>query len=174
MRVLLHLLVRAQVEQPAGGVVGACGAAQRGQSRRRCDRGSGDAQVDTLRWPIERVREQQSGGRGGNGRAGVPVENASPLGKKWTALISDSWPVNVCVGHASLLMSQILAAASHAPETKMFFFGAIEMLITSPLCPFIPPYCFFCWPVSTSHSMQLMSPDEVRIVASSRKRQQER
>ena len=100
-----------------------------------------------------------------------PVEKASALGKKCTALMSDSWPVKVCV-HFSSGVLHTLAVASHAPETNILPPpGATEMLMTSPLCS---AYCFSCEPEATSHSMQLMSPEEVMIFWSSTKRQHER
>ena len=74
-----------------------------------------------------------------------PVAKASPLGKKLTkaelsvkstandrhthvtALISDSWPENVCVAFP-LRISQSLAVASHAPDTKTFWLGPKDKL----------------------------------------------
>lgn len=62
------------------------------------------------------------------------------------ALISDSWPVNVCL-HMPSLTSQSLAEASQAPETNNLVSGASERLITSPVCP---ANVVVCWPVSMS------------------------
>lgn len=56
-----------------------------------------------------------------------PVPKASPLGKNWTALISDSCPTNVWT-HLPFLISQTFAVASQAPETKMFLSGAMDKL----------------------------------------------
>jgi len=44
-----------------------------------------------------------------------------------TALMSDSWPVNVCVARP-LRISQSFAVASQAPETKTFWLGPSERL----------------------------------------------
>lgn len=63
-----------------------------------------------------------------------------------TALISDSWPVNVCL-HMPSRMSQSLAEASQAPETKVRLSGERERLITSPVWPVKP---VVCCPVSMS------------------------
>lgn len=99
-----------------------------------------------------------------------PVPKASPLGKNLkinyvdyaTALISDSWPVKVWT-QRPVLISQILAVASQAADTKMFLSGLKERLITSPLWSensnvFIP--------ASISHSMQVISPDDEIICRS--------
>lgn len=75
-----------------------------------------------------------------------PVANASPFGKNLnrireqgalifaqqnftycTALMSDSWPVNVCVARP-LRISQSFAVASQAPETKTFWLGPSDRL----------------------------------------------
>lgn len=64
-----------------------------------------------------------------------------------TALMSDSWPVNVCL-HMLSLMSQSLMEASQAPEMKVRESGANDRLITSPLWP---ENSVVCWPVSMSH-----------------------
>jgi hypothetical protein len=45
----------------------------------------------------------------------------------FTALMSDSWPVNVWVARP-LRISQSLAVASQAPETKTFWLGPSERL----------------------------------------------
>merc|ERR1712130_638083 len=47
-----------------------------------------------------------------------PVANAFPFGKNVTALMSDSWPVKVCLQMPSRT-SQSFAEASQAPETKV-------------------------------------------------------
>ena len=103
-----------------------------------------------------------------------PVEKALPSGKKETALMSDSWPAKVRTALPCALMSQTLAKASQAPDTKIDGVpGEAEIDMTSPL---------WSWkvqklvPASTSHNMQVMSPEEVRIFSPSgpRKRQQER
>jgi hypothetical protein len=44
-----------------------------------------------------------------------------------TALISDSWPVNVCTA-LPVLMSHTFAVASQAPDTNRLAFGASDML----------------------------------------------
>ena len=103
----------------------------------------------------------------------LPVENALASPKKLTALMSDSCPLKVRQLPGSL-MSHTLARASHAPETKtrpLSGIGAIDM--TSPLWS---SKVLVCWPVSTSHSMQVISPEEVRMVLPfwPRKRQHER
>ena len=67
-----------------------------------------------------------------------------------------------------------LAVASHAPETKILtLIGEGEIDITSPLWS---EYCCSFWPLSTSHSMHVISPEEVRILFpfEEMKRQQER
>lgn len=56
-----------------------------------------------------------------------PVPMALPLGKNWTELISDSCPANVWT-HRLARISQTLAVASQAPETKMFGFGLKDKL----------------------------------------------
>lgn len=63
------------------------------------------------------------------------------------ALMSDSWPVNVC-RHIPSRTSQSLAEASHAPDTNSLVSGARERLMTSPVCPV---KVVVCWPVSMSH-----------------------
>ena len=64
------------------------------------------------------------------------------------ALMSDSWPVNVC-RHIPSRTSHSLAEASQAPETNSLVSGARDRLITSPVCPV---NVVVCWPVSMSHS----------------------
>lgn len=49
-----------------------------------------------------------------------------------TALISDSWPVNVCVARP-LRISQSLAVASQAPETNTFWLGPRDKLTEAVL-----------------------------------------
>ena len=63
------------------------------------------------------------------------------------ALMSDSWPVKVCL-HIPSLTSHSLADASHAPDTNSRVSGARDRLITSPVCP---AKVVVCWPVSMSH-----------------------
>ena len=48
-----------------------------------------------------------------------PVPKAWKLGKKATAFMSDSWPVNVCI-HRPVRTSHSLAAASQPPDTNVF------------------------------------------------------
>lgn len=113
------------------------------------------------------------------------------------ALISDSWPVKVCL-HMPSRISQSLAEASQAPETNNRESGARDRLMTSPVCP---ANVVVCWPVSMSQSAlenqtgyqdtndlmyttqlragkggthQVVSPELVTIWLSSRKRQQDR
>lgn len=64
------------------------------------------------------------------------------------ALMSDSWPVNVCL-HMPSRTSQSLAEASQAPETNNRASGANDRLMTSPVCP---ANVVVCWPVSMSQS----------------------
>lgn len=64
------------------------------------------------------------------------------------ALMSDSWPVNVCL-HMPSRTSQSLAEASQAPETNNLESGASDRLMTSPVCP---ANVVVCWPVSMSQS----------------------
>lgn len=64
------------------------------------------------------------------------------------ALISDSWPVKVCL-HMPSRISQSLAEASQAPETNNRESGARDRLMTSPVCP---ANVVVCWPVSMSQS----------------------
>lgn len=94
-----------------------------------------------------------------------------------------------------------LEVASHAPDTNVLLSGPTDRLITSPVCPW---KAIVCWPLSISHSPlwrrgkkfthiqialqmqapptnftlikahQLISPEEVRIRESSRKRHDER
>lgn len=119
------------------------------------------------------------------------------------ALMSDSWPVKVCL-HMPSRTSQSLAEASQAPETNNRESGAKDRLMTSPVCP---ANVVVCWPVSMSQSAlqkkihrfsspfvqwtngkllhvnvdliqhvthQVVSPELVTIWLSSRKRQQDR
>lgn len=113
------------------------------------------------------------------------------------ALMSDSWPVKVCL-HMPSRISQSLAEASQAPETNNRESGARDRLMTSPVCP---ANVVVCWPVSMSQSAlekanrpsgnqrlaflqqlrsgkhgtyQVVSPELVTIWLSSRKRQQDR
>ena len=60
---------------------------------------------------------------------------------------------------------------SHLPETKVLLSGESAKLMASPAWPL---NVVVCWPVSISHWAQVMSPLEVRICVSSRKRQQDR
>src|ERR1700675_4445617 len=87
------------------------------------------------------------------------------------ALMSDSWPAKVWTALPARI-SHSLAKASQAPETKVFWLvGLMLMLITSPR-----------WsansvtfdPVSTSHFIQVISPEEVKMLRSLMNRQQER
>lgn len=64
------------------------------------------------------------------------------------ALMSDSWPVKVCL-HMPSRISQSLAEASQAPETNNRESGARDRLMTSPVCP---ANVVVCWPVSMSQS----------------------
>lgn len=64
------------------------------------------------------------------------------------ALMSDSWPVKVCL-HMPSRTSQSLAEASQAPETNNRESGAKDRLMTSPVCP---ANVVVCWPVSMSQS----------------------
>lgn len=64
-----------------------------------------------------------------------------------TAFISLSWPGKVCL-HDPSRISQSLALASHAPETKVRISGANDRDITSPVWPRNEVHC---WPVSISH-----------------------
>merc|ERR1711988_1172382 len=69
-------------------------------------------------------------------------------------------------------MSQILAVASQAPDMKTLGSpGLRETLMTSPLWSL---NCDLREDVSMSHSMQLISPDDVISDLSSKKRQEER
>lgn len=63
------------------------------------------------------------------------------------ALMSDSWPVNVCRQVPSRT-SQSLALASQAPEMKSLKSGETARLMQSPVCP---TNTVFCCPVSMSH-----------------------
>lgn len=63
------------------------------------------------------------------------------------ALMSDSWPVNVCRQVPSRT-SQSLALASQAPEMKSLKSGDTDRLMQSPVCPI---NTVFCCPVSISH-----------------------
>lgn len=63
-----------------------------------------------------------------------------------TALMSDSWPGNVCL-HIPSRMSHSLADASQAPEIKVRMSGDSERDITSPVWPV---KAVTCWPVSMS------------------------
>lgn len=56
-----------------------------------------------------------------------PVANALPSGKNWTALISESWPINVCT-HFLLLISHTFAVESQAPVTNIFGDGPNDKL----------------------------------------------
>ena len=49
------------------------------------------------------------------------------FGTDWTALMSDSCPVNVCTAFPDRT-SQTLAVASHAPETNRFWFDDRDSL----------------------------------------------
>lgn len=62
------------------------------------------------------------------------------------ALMSDSWPVKVCL-HMPSRTSQSLAEASQAPDTNSLVSGARDRLITSPVWP---ANVVVCWPVSMS------------------------
>lgn len=62
------------------------------------------------------------------------------------ALMSDSWPVKVCL-HMPSLISQSLAEASQAPETNKRASGARDRDITSPVWP---ANVVVCCPVSMS------------------------
>lgn len=64
-----------------------------------------------------------------------------------------------------------LAEASHAPDTNVRVSGARDKDITSPVCPVND---VICWPVSISQRAQVMSPEDVTIWLSSRKRQQDK
>lgn len=113
------------------------------------------------------------------------------------ALMSDSWPVNVCRQVPSRT-SQSLALASQAPEMKSLKSGDTARLMQSPVCP---TNTVFCCPVSISHRVlqgggevvtrkarpeltpspapsvrphHVVSPELVTMLLSSRKRQQER
>lgn len=63
-----------------------------------------------------------------------------------TALMSDSWPGNVCL-HIPSRMSQSLAEASQAPEMNVRMSGESDNDITSPVWPV---NAVTCWPVSMS------------------------
>lgn len=76
-----------------------------------------------------------------------------------TALISLSWPGNVCL-HWPSRMSHSLADASHAPDTNALQCGDSDRAITSPVCPMNE---VTCWPVSMSHRPHDMSPELVTI-----------
>lgn len=65
-----------------------------------------------------------------------------------TALMSETWPVKVCL-HMPSRMSQSLEEASQAPDTKVLESGLSDRLITSPVWPV---KLVACWPVSISHS----------------------
>src|SRR5277367_6322636 len=87
------------------------------------------------------------------------------------ALISDSCPAKVCTALPAR-MSQSFANASQAPETKVLLFvGLMLMLMTSPKWS---ANSVTLAPVSRSHFIQVMSPDEVRMARSLINRQQER
>lgn len=64
------------------------------------------------------------------------------------ALMSDSWPVKVCL-HMPSRTSQSLAEASQAPETNNRESGYKDKLMTSPVWP---ANVVVCWPVSMSQS----------------------
>ena len=88
-----------------------------------------------------------------------PVAKANPFGKNVTALMSLSWPGNVCL-HCPSRMSHSLAEASQAPLTKARHCGDRDKAITSPVCPRKE---VTCWPVSMSHRPHDMSPELVTI-----------
>ena len=76
-----------------------------------------------------------------------PLLRPNEGGLTQMALMSDSWPVKVCL-HIPSLTSHSLADASHAPDTNSRVSGARDRLITSPVCP---AKVVVCWPVSMSH-----------------------
>lgn len=65
-----------------------------------------------------------------------------------TALMSEKWPVKVCL-HMPSRISHSLEEASQAPDTKVLESGLSDRLITSPVWPV---KLVACWPVSISHS----------------------
>lgn len=78
---------------------------------------------------------------------GVVPGAGAQRGLTQMALMSDSWPVNVCRQVPSRT-SQSLALASQAPETKSLKSGDTARLMQSPVCP---TNTVFCCPVSISH-----------------------
>lgn len=84
--------------------------------------------------------------------------------------MSDSCPENVCT-QFPVLMSHTFAVESHAPDTKMFLSGEREMAMTSPVWS---AKSIAFTPVSMSHNLQVVSPDEERIWLSLRNRQQDK
>ena len=97
-----------------------------------------------------------------------PVPKAWKLGKKATAFMSDSWPVNVCI-HRPVRTSHSLAAASQPPDTNVFLSllklkleGEREfetyLRATDITSPVWPTKAVVCWPVSISHKPHVISP----------------
>jgi hypothetical protein len=100
-----------------------------------------------------------------------PVPKALPPGKNEIEFMSDSWPVNVCV-QVPVRMSQAFAAASQEPETNMFL--SVELIARLMASLSWPLKVETFSPLSTSQSMQVESPDEVRICDGSMKRQHDK
>mmetsp|Transcript_23427 Transcript_23427/g.52025 ORF Transcript_23427/g.52025 Transcript_23427/m.52025 type:complete len:217 (+) Transcript_23427:172-822(+) len=99
-----------------------------------------------------------------------PVPKLLPSGNSDTELMSLSCPLRVIV-HRPVRMSQTLARLSQLPDTNIFGStdGSTESDITSPSCSL--KVTLAC-PNSISHSMQVWSPEAVRMPFSPTKRQQ--
>lgn len=75
------------------------------------------------------------------------------------ALMSLSWPPNVCL-HVPSLMSHSLAVKSHAPEMKNLKSGDTARDMQSPWCP---AKMVFWVPVSMSHRTLKGNKDRSKV-----------
>lgn len=86
-------------------------------------------------------------------------------------MISTEMKMRMMRGKRMNIMIHTLAEASHAPDTNVRVSGASDKDMTSPVCPVND---VICWPLSISQRAQVMSPEDVTIWLSSRKRQQDK